>query len=80
MADNDTDETTTGTYLGITRSPEPFWRSGTWTPSLDVSPDTMYFVNASRIIFNSPGSCGIIDGISDDPIWEDPDLRLPEGL
>lgn len=87
---------TIGTWQGIERSTVPAWRvpiwnsgalSSTWTVSttLNASPNMMYFINGSSVMFSSPAHCGVIDGIGQDGIARlpdsmNPDLWLPEGL
>ena len=77
---NDGLDTTTGTWAGITRSTEPAWRSIPFQANTSITPGMIYFLsNTSRIVFSSPGQCGIIDGIGvPEPV--DPWLKLPEGL
>ena len=73
------------TWQNIYRSTSPSWRSDSST-----STSAIYFVNASRIVFNYPAQCAVITniGVSDlvinppgltepDP---DPWLKLPDGL
>ena len=68
------------TDANIERSTEPAWRLIPFHTNTTITPDMVYFLsNTSRIVFSSPGQCGIIDGIGiPEPVA--PWLKLPEGL
>lgn len=62
----------TGTYMGITRTTEPMWRSTRVTPTSNYGFNVVWFDEANKVVFSG------LD--SKMPDCFNPDLQLQEGL